>query len=202
MMKNILFINACVRGKEVSRTYKIANDFINAFKESHNDVHITELMLTEMDLPCFTREMLEYRDACIAKSAYEDPIFKIAKQFADADKIIIAAPFWDLSFPSILKVYFEHICATNITFQYTDRGMGGLCKADKVLYITSRGGDFSKEVAAFMEQGISYITVLSKMLGIERVEVLSADGLDIDPSKTNQILEQAMENGRAMAKQF
>ena len=36
-------------------------------------------------------------------------MFDLAKQFAEADEVIIAAPFWDLSFPAALKQYFEQI---------------------------------------------------------------------------------------------
>ncbi len=31
-------------------------------------------------------------------------MFLYAKDFAESDIIVIAAPYWDLSFPSILKV--------------------------------------------------------------------------------------------------
>ncbi len=59
----------------------------------------------------------------IASRQFDDPYFRYARQFAGADEIVIAAPYWDLSFPSVLKVYLEHICITGITFQYTPEGM-------------------------------------------------------------------------------
>ena len=54
---------------------------------------------------------------------YRDPLFRYAKQFAQAADIVVAAPYWDLSFPSILKVYLEQICVTGLTFQYTPEGI-------------------------------------------------------------------------------
>ena len=34
-------------------------------------------------------------------------MFDLAGQFAGADTIVIAAPFWDLSFPAALKQYMQ-----------------------------------------------------------------------------------------------
>ena len=52
------------------------------------------------------------------KMVYEfnDHIFDYAKDFAKADTIVIAAPFWDLSFPASLKCYIEAINILGITF--------------------------------------------------------------------------------------
>ena len=36
------------------------------------------------------------------------------RTIANADKIVIAAPFWDMSFPSLLKVYIENIYTIGI----------------------------------------------------------------------------------------
>jgi len=38
-------------------------------------------------------------DALIAAGSFDDPMFALARQFAAADEVVIAAPLWDLSFP-------------------------------------------------------------------------------------------------------
>jgi FMN-dependent NADH-azoreductase len=65
---------------------------------------------------------------------------KYAYQFAEADKYIIAAPFWNLSFPAILKAYIDYICVTGITFKYTAEGPVGLGQGKKAVHIVARGG--------------------------------------------------------------
>ncbi len=59
---------------------------------------------------------------------------------AQADEIVVAAPYWDSKFPSILKVYLEHVCVTGITFHYVGYETQGLCKAKKAVYISTAGG--------------------------------------------------------------
>ena len=45
-----------------------------------------------------------------------------AKDFVKSDIIVVAAPYWDLSFPSVLKVFFEHINILKLVFDYSDKG--------------------------------------------------------------------------------
>ena len=45
----------------------------------------------------------------LAERDYGDELFAFARQFAAADEIVIAAPFWDLSFPTALKAYLKKI---------------------------------------------------------------------------------------------
>ena len=95
---NILFVNACVR-KE-SRTLVLAKDILSKMQGE-----ITEIDLSKENLAPLNCVSLEERERLLASGEMDAPMFQYAKQFAQADEIVIAAPFWDLSFPSILKIY-------------------------------------------------------------------------------------------------
>jgi FMN-dependent NADH-azoreductase len=43
-----------------------------------------------------------------------------------AEKILIAVPFWDLSFPALLKVYLEWVCGRSDLRQYGGRKKCGI----------------------------------------------------------------------------
>ena len=98
----ILFINACVR-KE-SRTLRLANCLLSKL-----DAPYTEVRLKDIVFPVTNEAYLDLRNQLIAENKFSDPMFSLANQFAAADQIVIAAPHWDLSFPAMLKQYFEHI---------------------------------------------------------------------------------------------
>ena len=199
-MKWILFVNACVRGEQ-SRTLKIARRFLEEYKKLNPEDSITQLDLCDLALNCLTSEVLALREQLLKENNLEHDLFKLAKQFAAADKIIIAAPFWDLSFPAILKVYIEQISVPEITFGYENDIPVGLCKAEKLLYITTRGGEFSHGFAKEFEMGVPYIKAICALYGMKTYSIC-AEGLDMVENDAAEIVNNAMEEAVEIAKTF
>lgn len=50
-MSKVLFVDACARGWEVSRTYAVAEAFMNAYREQHPRDEIEELTLAGLGSP-------------------------------------------------------------------------------------------------------------------------------------------------------
>ncbi len=175
----ILFVNACVRAGH-SRTLRLANVLLKPLNEP-----FTELVLSDITFQPVDYSYIQTRDLLLSEGDYANPMFDLARQFADADTIVIAAPFWDLSFPAMLKQYFEQINVAGITFRYTEEGYPiGLCKAKKLYYVTTAGGMFFPE-----EYGFGYIRALAEnFYGIKECIMFKAVGLDIDGTDGEQIL--------------
>lgn len=176
---SILFINACIR--EGSRTLVLAN---HVMKDMIGE--ITEVNLNLEDIEPLNTERLETRERLIREGKFDDPMFRYAKQFAEAEEIVIAAPFWDLSFPAKLKIYLEQIAVANITFKYTNGRPTGLCKAKSLTYITTSGGPI------FDDFGYAYIkTLAEKFYGIKKIKAVRAMNLDVDMISEKDLLERA-----------
>ena len=201
-MEQLLFINACVRG-EKPRSLTLARRFLDRWQQAHPDGVITEVDLCkDRPVPQYP-EVLAERDALWEAGKLDHPMFDLAHQFANADRIVIAAPFWELSFPAILKIYLERITVTNITFGYNEQGANvGLCKAGKLLLITTRGGNFSRPETAWMEMGARQLEALCAMYGIPDFQLLCAEGLDDIRNDKEALLAQAMEEAEALAPSF
>lgn len=199
-MKTLL-INACLRGKDRSRTWRLTEAFLKELHETGcKDMEVIDLC-TE-DVEPLKGDVLEQRDNAAGAGDFSSPFFDRAKQFAAADRIIVAAPLWDLSFPSMLKVYLENICVTGITFRYTDDGIQGMCRAKRLMYITTRGGDFTLPYMQPMEQATPYLRALCAMLGVEQMDVICADGLDIIGNDVEAILSAAEADAKEKAAGF
>ena len=183
MNKPILFINACVR--KDSRTKRLADKLLQKLGNPYD-----ELRLGDIQFPAVDEAFLTMRDRLISAQQYDDPMFQLARQFAQAETIVIAAPFWDLSFPAALKQYFEQISVVGITFQYTEEGVPvGLCKASKLFFVTTAGGNYVPE-----EYGFGYIKALAQgFYQINDVRMIKAVGLDIDGADCEEILRTAEE---------
>ena len=198
-MAHVLFINACVRGAH-SRTLKLARRFLEVYAAAHPQDSVTERNLCLERLQPQYPEVLTQRDALWADGRLDHPMFDAAHQFAQADRIVIAAPFWDLTYPAILKIYLERISVTDITFGYDEKGdMKGLCRADKLLFITTRGGNFSLPETAWMEMGARHLQALCAMYGIPDFQLLCAEGLDDARNDKAAILAAAMEQAARLA---
>ena len=179
----ILYINACVRAE--SRTKKLADYLL-----SRTEQPIEELRVWELELPTVDENFLAERDRLIAEKAFNNPMFQLARQFAEADTVVVAAPYWDLSFPAALKRYFEHINVVGVTFGYSPEGFSlGLCKAQRLYYVTTAGGTFAPD-----EYGFGYVRALAEgFYGIKEVELIKASGLDIAGADEAEIIRECIE---------
>ena len=126
----------------------------------------------------------------LADSSYWVKTFNLSKQFATSDVIVIAAPYWDLSFPAVLKNYLEQITVNGLTFRYGEKGIPeGLCKAKRLIYVTTSGGPIKQNF------GYDYVVALAKgFYGIEDVQFVSAEGLDVYGADVGKIIEEAKQS--------
>ena len=101
-MKKVLYIDCCIR-RENSRSKELAEFFIDQLEKT-GKYNVERLCLMDEGLSYFSDGFFLQREALLAEGKFDHPRFRYAHQFAAADKIVIAAPFWDLSFPALLKV--------------------------------------------------------------------------------------------------
>lgn len=183
-MDNILYINACCR--ENSRTDELARHLLSELKGNVQEVNLFEEKLRPIDA-----KLLGERDSLLKDGKTDGELLSWAVQFASADTVVIAAPYWDLMFPSVLKVYLENICVCGITFRYSEKGAPvSLCKADKLYYVTTSGGFIGEN-----NFGFDYVKALAKgFFGISNISFFSAEGLDIDGTDVSCIMQKAKES--------
>ena len=186
MEKPVLFINACVRTD--SRTERLAYRLLEKLEKP-----CVEVRLEEIAFPVADEAFLQRRDRLLSDGKFGDSMFDLARQFAAAEEIVIAAPYWDLSFPATLKQYIEQINVLGITFTYSPEGIPqGLCKARRLYYVTSAGGNYVP-----LEYGFGYVKALAQnFYGIRDVQLIKATGLDLEGADADGIVEECMEKIR------
>ena len=192
-MKNVLYLDACVR--EESRTKKLAERFLSSIK-CDEGFTVSRVDLPALDIYPLNRTRLEKKNLDEAAGDFADPRYDLAKQFAKADAIVIAAPYWDSSFPAKLKVYIENLCVEGITFGCDERGCFGTCKADKLVYITTRGGTYN---GSPFEMGARYIEAMCDFFGIEDFRCICADGIDSFGIDVEKVMKDTMDEAEKAA---
>ena len=181
MKKQILFVNACVRPG--SRTLRLARRVL-----AHLDGDVTEVNLEREALRPLTAETLEARETLLRRGELEAPMLRYARSFAAAEEIVVAAPYWDLSFPAAVKTYFEHVTVNGVTFSYGEDGLPiGHCRAKRLHYVMTAGGPILPP-----NHGYTYVRDLAGMFyGIRETDLFSAELLDVAGIDAEQRLREA-----------
>ena len=87
----------------------------------------------------------------------------------------------------------------NITFGTTENGLNGTCNADKLVFITTRGGIYA---SSHLEMGSKYIECMCEFFGIENYKCICAEGVDIFGLDTEKIINDAMAEAEKEAVNF
>ena len=197
-MIHVLYIDCCIRG-ELSRTKKLAEAFLAELSRS-GAYAVERLTLMDEPLIPFSNGFFWQREGLLERGELDHPRFRYAHQFQQTERVIIAAPFWDLSFPALLKVYIENVNVQGITFDCDEQnGCFGICRATKMLFLTTRGGTFE---GSPLDNGTKYLSDMAKFFGIPRFDHIAADGLDLGREPVEMILNRAIERTKELAADF
>ncbi|MBR5345810.1 MAG: NAD(P)H-dependent oxidoreductase [Clostridia bacterium] len=189
----LLFVNACPRGKD-SRTLALAEHLLRHLQQKLPELIITRHDLPTMRLQPVNARRLKRKEALCDQRNWDDPLTAIGADFQRANAVIIAAPYWDLSFPSILKTWVENIWVRNLTFFYRDDKPVGLAKGKAAVYVTTAGSYTAKH-----DWGTLYIEDVMKTLGIPAFRAVKAEALDLLSSDPETILTIARTEAESAA---
>ncbi|MDO4797774.1 MAG: NAD(P)H-dependent oxidoreductase [Coriobacteriales bacterium] len=181
----VLFVNACMR--EESRTERIAR----AWLESRGD-EFDELDLGRMDVSPLDADSIVAYNQAVASADYAHPMFDVAKQFAAAEEILIAAPVWNYAIPAKLHDYLELVCSQGVTFDMAEDGSYvSLCHAKRLTFVTTAGGPLPQGTD---DHAFGYLRTLSDAFWhIPDVQCVYADSLDMLGVDVDEKIEAAIE---------
>ena len=186
LMESVLFVDACMRGAAVSRTHQLCRHFLKEYAAHHPEAQVIHRDLCREPLPLLTGDLTVQREHWLEEEP-DHPLLNPAREVAEADLILIGAPYWDLLFPAALKAYLEWASCRGITFRYTEEGQQiGLSRARALVYCTTGGGPVEGQ-----NYGYHYIKALAAMFGIPETHCVAAEGLDIWGNDVPAILERA-----------
>lgn len=192
-MEKLLYIDSCIR-EEVSRTKKIATPIINKLKERYD---VETLVINELNLTIVKKDLVNKR----TNGIIDPEVLSWANKVSKADRIVIAAPFWDMSIPAALKSFIELCSIINVTFASDDKTCFGICNCKKLLYITTRGMNIKTN--SKLDQATPYLKAISYLWGLGEVSVVSAYNLDYsNEEEVEEKIKKAISNGLNIAKDF
>lgn len=190
----LLLVNACPRG-EASRTLRLARAFMEQIRACMPEIEVVEHRLTQMDLRPIGMDEITLREPLCDARDWSHPFLKAAVDFHQADVIVFAAPYWDLSFPSVLKVWVENIYVRNLNFRYEDDRCIGLAQGRECVYIATAGSPVGDN-----DWGAMYMQAVMKSLGVKGFTSIRAEGIDLWGCDVEHVLRQAEDEARQAAR--
>lgn len=198
-MSKVLYIKANIKNHGESRTFRVADSFIEEYKKNNPSDEIITLDLYKENIDFLRPENLGEIFGPKNEESRNNPILKYAYQFAEADKYVIAAPMWNLSIPAILKAYIDYISVTGITFKYTPEGPVGLLSNRKAVHIVSRGGEYGN---APYEMGDRYLRTILGFFGIQDIKTIAIENVDLVGADVEGKVEEGIKEAKNIAKVF
>lgn len=157
----VLVITSNPKPIQFSVSLTVMSKFIEIFGEENKDVEFTYKDVSEY--PHLSgNDLRGYRNP-------EGDVAKVAKEFASYDRYIFVSPMWNLSIPSGMKAYIDHLVIPEVTFTYADRNPKpvGLVKNKKALFITSSGGHFGVPPMNEWDHNVMFMKHILDHIGIE-----------------------------------
>ncbi|HLD44578.1 MAG TPA: NAD(P)H-dependent oxidoreductase, partial [bacterium] len=124
---------------------------------------------------------------------------RMTAQLKSADIVVIAYPMHNFSMPAMIKAYFDSVMQKGVTWSIGSKGFEGLMKGKKALVLTSSGGVYEGPMVSW-EHSTTLAKTEFSFMGFSDVRVISAAGLNMDPQKTDQIIDDAKKQLRVAIK--
>jgi FMN-dependent NADH-azoreductase len=112
----------------------------------------------------------------------------LINELKQANVIVIGLPMYNFGIPSTLKAYFDQIARAGVTFRYTENGPEGLLSGKKVFIFAARGGQYA---GTALDTQTTYVRDFLQFLGLDDVEFVYAEGLNMGEQTREQALADA-----------
>jgi len=209
-MAKLLYIQASPRGGR-SKSIRVAEAFLEAYRQAHGDNEVDSLNVFTADLPTFDGAVLDAKYAILHGQQATDEqrrawrsVEQIIERFAAAGKYLFAVPMWNFGIPYRLKQYIDVLVQPGYTFSYDPQeGYHGLLTGRKAALVYARGGDYSPPELAHLDMQKPYLELILGFIGITDVRTIVVQPtLMGGPDVAGQRADEAVEQARELARQF
>jgi FMN-dependent NADH-azoreductase len=211
-MTKVLYITAHPHDDTQSFSMAAGKAFIDTYKEVNPSHEVVAVDLYKEDIPQIDADVFSgwgklqtgkgFEELSENEKAKVGRLTELVDQFVDADKYVFVTPFWNFSFPPVMKAYIDSVSVAGKTFKYTEHGPVGLLTDKKALHIQARGGIYSEGPAAQMEMGHRYLDIMMQFYGVPFFEGLFIEGHAAMPDKAQEIKEDGISRAKDLAYTF
>lgn len=201
-MSKLLVIDSSASG-EASVSRQLTAAAIEAFRAADPGVQVVYRDLDANPPPHLTSGMIAGvrtpSPATPAEHAARAQSLELLDEVREADTIVIGAPMYNFSVPTVLRAWLDHVIRPGDVFRYSANGPEGLLGGRRVIVIESRGGLYSEGPASVMDFQEPYLRQLFAFAGITDVTFVRAEKVGYGPEARDAAIEAAKTELAALA---
>jgi uncharacterized protein (TIGR02246 family) len=186
LMTTLLRLDASARiDNSISRM--LADQYQYLWQKQNSDGNIIYRDLTINIIPHLSSETIEaFHSEGEISSMATKLSDQLIQELKDADQVLISSPLYNLSLPSTLKSYFDHVVRSGLTFKVQQDNYNGLLKNTSAVIVTTRGGLSSPAVTDDFQK--DYLKQILSFMGITDIKIISTEGTALaEPERAQHI---------------
>lgn len=180
-MKKILHIISSINGKNSFST-KLSESVLAKLNATYPNSIVKTIDLAQNVIPhidgfqigaFFTPESARTTEQMAAILSSDEAV----KELLESDIIVIGVPLYNLSVPSSLKAWIDHIVRAGVTFQYVDGVPQGMVNGKKVFLAIASGSVFSEGPFQALDFSEPYLKTILGFIGLTDVTTFRVEGV-------------------------
>jgi FMN-dependent NADH-azoreductase len=194
-----------------SASRALVDAFLREYRKQADDIVVDTLDVWQEWLPEFDAETINAKYKGVsgepmtpAEGTAWERIGELASRFRAADRIVMAVPMWNFSFPYKLKQLIDLSCQRNLLFTFDGKRYGPLLDTEKAFVAFVRGQSEEAGFETVPQPGFQYLSgyveFWLRFIGVREVVTLTLehtwDGRAVD------MIDAAKKKATALAKQF
>ncbi|MEM9826232.1 MAG: NAD(P)H-dependent oxidoreductase [Planctomycetota bacterium] len=204
-MSKLLYIESSPR-KSRSKSIKVSEAFLDAYKAAHPDDEVVTIDLWEKQLPEFDGYTIDAKYQVLHGQDFDDhqkqawqAVVDVCDEFKSADKYVISVPMWNFGVPYKLKHYIDVIAQPGQTFSFDPAsGYSGLVTGKPAAVIYARGGAYSGD-ASGMDHQKPYVEQMLGFFGFSDIHPIVVEPTMAAPDDVAAVENAAIESAKSIA---
>lgn len=190
-MSKILVLQSSINGAH-SRTNHLIERFLAGRKARGHADEVVVRDLPRMNLPVLDDELFHaLRGTENSSERVQQGVAlsdQLIAELKSSDLLLIGAPMYNLNVPTALKNWFDLVARARMTFRYTETYPMGLVEGVSAVVFSSRGGI---HLGQMTDAVTPYLRSVLGLMGIDEVQFVYAEGMDIRPHGVEQGMAKA-----------
>ena len=180
----LLYIVSSPRGAE-SASATVANAFLDEYCKVSASVEVDTLNVWDADLPEFDSHSIGAKYKGVSNEPMDRDeisvwrrIQSLVRRFQEADRIVLAIPMWNFSYPYKLKQLIDLVSQRNMLFTFDGPTYGPMLKASRALVVYVRGQSqdlIESKVSPGFRLQSEYIEFWLKFIGVHEIRVITVE---------------------------